>query len=71
MRKAVMLSLLLGAAAAATGCASGYPSTEERIQKVDQTIQKEQLQGQPSEARDKRFGDWTGAKAGPEQPPKK
>ncbi|MCC6738439.1 MAG: hypothetical protein IT452_05290 [Planctomycetia bacterium] len=72
MKKVLMLSLILAGAAAFAGCASsGYPSTEVRIEKVNKTIQAEQLTGQPSEARDKRFGEWTGVKDGPETAPKK
>jgi hypothetical protein len=39
----------------AAGCSAGYPSTEERIENVDETIQKNQLTGESDESRDKRF----------------
>lgn len=71
MKKTLKLAGMLGAAAFLAGCASGYPSTEDRIKAVDKTIQNDHLSGQRSDARDKRFSDWTGVKPAPEPPPKK
>ncbi|MEK7469633.1 MAG: hypothetical protein AAB074_19845 [Planctomycetota bacterium] len=53
-------SLAAGAVLAATaflgGCASsGYPDTEERIENIDTTIKKGNLQGRGNESRDQRF----------------
>lgn len=71
MKKTIKLAGMLGAAALLAGCASGYPSTEDRIKAVEKTMAAEQLSGQRSDSRDKRFFDWTGVKPAPEAPPKK
>lgn len=72
MKKNLKLAALLAAAVTVAGCASaGYPSTEDRIKAVEKTMAAEQLSGQRSDSRDKRFFDWTGVKPAPEAPPKK
>ncbi len=71
MKRTIKLAGMLGAAAFLAGCASGYPSTEDRIKAVEKTMAAEQLSGQRSDSRDKRFFDWTGVKPAPEAPPKK
>lgn len=55
MRKLILSGVVLVVAAAASGCGSGYPSTGRRIEEVDETIRSQNLQGEPNEARDKRF----------------
>lgn len=45
----------LGAAALLCGCSSGYPDTDERVENIDETIKKGNLQGRGNEARDQRF----------------
>ena len=46
---------VLGTAALFCGCSSGYPDTEDRIEGIDETIKKGNLQGRGNEARDQRF----------------
>jgi hypothetical protein len=46
---------VLGAAALLCGCSSGYPDTEDRIENIDETIKKGNLQGRGNESRDQRF----------------
>ncbi|MBI2919991.1 MAG: hypothetical protein HYY18_02780 [Planctomycetes bacterium] len=55
MRKLMLWGFLLAVVGAVSGCGSGYPSTERRIEEVDETIRSKNLPGEPNETRDKRF----------------
>ena len=66
---------LLAGALAVAGCSAGYPSTEDRIEAVDETIKESHLSGSSYEARDKRFDkdvlQSPAVPAAPVTPPKK
>jgi hypothetical protein len=51
----LLAAFLAGLAAAACGCSSGYPDTEDRLENIDETIRENGLSGQGNDARDKRF----------------
>ena len=54
--RSVVAAAVLGTAALLCGCSSsGYPNTDDRIENIDTTIKKGNLQGRGNESRDQRF----------------
>jgi hypothetical protein len=55
MRKLALAAALLAVASVSSGCKGAYPSTEDRIENIEETIQKHHLSGVQNPDREKRF----------------
>ena len=74
MKTITKLAVAIGGAMLVGGCSAGYPSTKERVEKVEQTMKNEKMTGDRSEVRDNRFYTDSGLPKQapePETPPKK
>jgi len=57
MRKLLLGILVAGGAVVVTGCSSGYPSTDDRCEAIQEEITKGKLPTEPNATRDQRFKD--------------